>query len=874
MSNHFACMTPPTLSPSGSAAALPTNRSMPVDWRLSVRREKRRRVAAILEGRTATPDGTAGASDGPASLSAKELARAMRVRARDVGLMYGVRTRTKPARLSPLADGLRRTLLDEDALVSAALHKEELQGPLPPGDFEAAQEIVALRQAFRHLLRMRMEHPDPATRNNIADLLARASSEKKNLRVPQPQPMCIGPSFFFPATRFTLDSHNPSAREQAAEDEGFSSSSDDSSDGEDDAPMFQNISRGRRPQTTHAGWAQSYGNALRAQWPSGAPRLLQLLTPLPQSGQALLDTLGTVFRLGRSGLREAQAHYLFGVAAAQVGSLPLVCMAEARVVDACFSEGDRHGDTHEATLAKGLGAACPRTRLLAQYAQMLEQQPWAITGGDVAAIVQALVSLQHAESNGRPVPDHGRRHAEAAVRDLLHATVLAAVGHGLGVLAGSCGLAPDLDQCAGTYFANLDKLVAIVPSPGLEFPQVALPDAPFSASPMQRLPASFVETVERNTAEFIARIENNGSTDTASSHRASSQPQRSLHIPPPPASVLRAFAGADARVNGYYRALSHAVDPLSNTLPQFVAYRQIRAQKLAQYHQPEIPLQKIDMLHHTTLSSSQKPPTSVHLSQREDLRWDVISDYLRQQLSAGKDTLGLEVLVARTQPVRRVLEHALDAPVDPSAGSVYFYEKNNSPILPPSANRIPWASNSETDTPDRMADMEPKSYSQSRVLQMADITPHVATRSIDVRQFHDAVWHYTMSLFHIYEEYYFYSKFRAESSEVDVDMDGAISVPYSFDSGSTPGMDQNSVQSPQYQKWLTDELKSHIRQAVRKPMDITALDAQPPVATGLNLCVEEMVHINLIVSLAKRQAEIIHGVRAIREYEQNMSNVF
>ncbi|KAJ2082774.1 hypothetical protein GGI16_007303 [Coemansia sp. S142-1] len=47
--------------------------------------------------------------------------------------------------------------------------------------------------------------------------------------------------------------------------------------------------------------------------------------------------------------------------------------------------------------------------------------------------------------------------------------------------------------------------------------------------------------------------------------------------------------------------------------------------------------------------------------------------------------------------------------------------------------------------------------------------------------------------------------------------------------------------------------------------------AQPPMATGLNLCIEEMVHVNLVISLARRQAEIIHGIRAIREYEEDPS---
>ncbi|KAJ2056922.1 hypothetical protein GGH13_007444 [Coemansia sp. S155-1] len=75
----------------------------------------------------------------------------------------------------------------------------------------------------------------------------------------------------------------------------------------------------------------------------------------------------------------------------------------------------------------------------------------------------------------------------------------------------------------------------------------------------------------------------------------------------------------------------------------------------------------------------------------------------------------------------------------------------------------------------------------------------------------------------------------------------------------------------QYNKWLTEELKLHIRSVVRNPGSIHAMAAQPPMATGLNLCIEEMVHVNLVISLARRQAEIIHGIRAIREYEEDPS---
>ncbi|KAJ1671616.1 hypothetical protein GGF38_000669 [Coemansia sp. RSA 25] len=189
----------------------------------------------------------------------------------------------------------------------------------------------------------------------------------------------------------------------------------------------------------------------------------------------------------------------------------------------------------------------------------------------------------------------------------------------------------------------------------------------------------------------------------------------------------------------------------------------------------------------------------------------------------------------------------------------------------------------------------------AQAAQAAATTPSSASAApsqvVDARQFHDAIWHFTLSLYHIYEEYYFYSKFKdemtPESTQPAVDIHeqqygampipsphpnhrglavAGISVDTDFDMDMSHSSSQNHFASGspiQYSKWLTEELKLHIRSVVRNPASIQAMAAQPPIATGLNLCIEEMVHVNLVISLAKRQAELIHGIRAIREYEEN-----
>ncbi|KAJ2714581.1 hypothetical protein H4R19_001656, partial [Coemansia spiralis] len=111
---------------------------------------QRRRAASLIE-----------------SLSARELPKAIRLRARDVGWMIGQRAKPRPILLSGLADALRTTSLDEDDVIADALGAAVRSGYMPTAgeqsaDFEAIQEIVALRRTARLLLRMKLEHPAPA----------------------------------------------------------------------------------------------------------------------------------------------------------------------------------------------------------------------------------------------------------------------------------------------------------------------------------------------------------------------------------------------------------------------------------------------------------------------------------------------------------------------------------------------------------------------------------------------------------------------------------------------------------------------------------------------------------------------------------------
>ncbi|KAJ1898138.1 hypothetical protein LPJ66_002937 [Kickxella alabastrina] len=959
---------------------------------LRARRDRQKRMATILEGRTAGGQllSALEAKDEAEKACSKDLAKAMRQRAREVGWMSGIRSRPKLTYLSPLANELRSTLLDEGDLIDDAVQAAEQAGILGPGelsvDFEDIQEIAALRQTFRHLLRVRLEHPDAATRKRITDLMGRINNAKKNLRIPVLEPMGNGPSFFFPASKFSFDVL--SAREQAPagdDDYAFSSSSDDSSDDEndEDEAAFQRVGSsgshrgnfsmfGRKSHVMHTTLVHKYIETLHSHWPNGAPHLMHLLVPLPQSGSALFETLNSVFKVGRSKLRKANMHYLFGVAAAQVGCLPLVYMSEARVLKASHSDD---GDAHEAVLSKGISAASPHMQLLARYSSMLEIRPWDLKGSDIRLLVDEYVEIHREQTSvGQKRPrgdstaaqlssphlgpnrsisttavgsagDFARRSIEeAAVRDFLHVTVLAAVGHGLGTLANSCGLVPDLDMSAGSYFTQVDKMMTIEPANGLScMPSTVASDAHCGGEiqAKARLSAVFVENVEQNTTELIARLgkpayasSSSVTPPAAAAIHSSSQPQIPL-LPQPPASMLRSFSGGDSRVNGYYRTLTHVIDPMDSPAPQFAAYCTMRARKLAKYELPTGNAQRSPLS--ATVSPSNFPkinqpllglstlslglpvlpvstpvssaPKSVHLSQREDLRWDVINDYLRQQLSVSNDHLGMEVITARGLTTRRVFDLPLDGP--PSEHQPVFMYKSDCDQLNLASNKIKWKGQPDPEAAgqNHTMDLKPKSYHVASMLSLsssnvpnsqAQFQHANINRAVDMRQFHDAIWHFTLSLFHIFEEYYFYTKFKDEATpectqDGDINHDGAIPVPYHScgnsnvctpehspeielgTSGSSLGLGKfltptpNSNSSPQYQKWITEELKAHIRNVVRNSSSISGLSAQPPVATGLNFCVEEMIHINLIISLAKRQAEIIHGVRAIREFEGNLA---
>ncbi|KAJ2135524.1 hypothetical protein IWW43_006631 [Coemansia sp. RSA 1935] len=312
---------------------------------------------------------------------------------------------------------------------------------------------------------------------------------------------------------------------------------------------------------------------------------------------------------------------------------------------------------------------------------------------------------------------------------------------------------------------------------------------------------------------------------------------------------------------------------------------------------------KLSSAHHTFAFSQpptaagqaqyQPPPSAVHLSQSEDLRWDAVSNYLRQQLSINEDHLGAEVQAARNLVGRPFAEAQLEPTSNDSAG-VYVAERCNAPVTS-DGSKPEWDQSPESMSSPPSVSMMPKSYSLTNVLSLggsADRGMHsgfgesqyrsFSNRAIDVRRFHDAIWHFTLSLFHIYEEYYFYNKFKDETTPDCSQTESAMSMPVHSPevTGGMVGVDMDvdmgdddndlpsrSNSSQQYSRWITDELKEHIRRVVRNPASISALTAQPPVAAGINLCIEEMIHINLIISLARRQAEIIHGIRAIREYE-------
>ncbi|KAJ2159948.1 hypothetical protein GGF46_002612 [Coemansia sp. RSA 552] len=852
--------TPRTTGAAGPAAG----RTM---W-AAMRRDRQSRMHTILQARGVRATHTT--TSEVRRLSSRDLPKAIRMRARDVGWMAGQRGRR--VRLSALASALRATSQDEDDVIADALAHALAAGggddeTHAAANFEAIQEIVALRHTLRLLLRMQMEHPSAAVRKNMGDILARAHGPKKTLKVPLPLPLAAGPSFFFAPQRFAP------AAQLAHDSTNSSSSSSDSSDSDSDsdseaAPEPRLLLQS--DSAAHLLWARRFADAMDEQWHNGAPRLLRLLTPLPQCGFALATTLAGVFAIHRSSVREPHAHYLFACGAAQVGCYPLVGLAESRVMASCYDDDD--GDVYEAWLTHGLAAASPHTQLLARLGHLLATEPWALTAAHVRRLVDEHVRLHTAQAPASDpcthtppraplrmgvqrslstsvvstvapryalpplTPEFSRRSLhESAVRDLLHAVVVMAVAHGLGSFAGACGIAPDLDLPAGSFFASYGPLMPVEHVPGLAYadPPPSKDDAS-RQHPNSPVSAELVDRVERNTADLISRLQ------TPTFLGPDSATASAMAAPP-----------VDARLRPQLCDLATVHDPLLDPAPQFAAYRQMRARSLARYELPP----------DQGLPSAESAPHPVHLSQREDLRWDVLSGYLRQQLSIDDDYLGTEVQAARSHIGQLLADSQLATSASGGGGaggsddpSVYVADQHNAPVK----------SEPQPDTEDA-GEWGPASGTKSympNILALHRSPRGLARRSLDARRFHDAIWHFTLSLFHIYEEFYFYSNFAA-------DPPSAMSVPARGPSDMDIDDEPRSLSGSG--RWLTDELKDHIRAVVRRPAAIPALHAQPALATGLNLSVEEMVHINLIVSLARRQAEIIHSVRAIRDYAEQIA---
>ncbi|KAJ2344853.1 hypothetical protein GGF43_005356, partial [Coemansia sp. RSA 2618] len=503
---------------------------------VAMRRDRQSRIHGILEARSARSAHMSMQRQPETviqALSPKELPKAIRMRAREVAWMLGQRTKPRTVAMSELANALRTTALDEDDVVADALLAAERAGHAPDGgeqsgDFEAIQEIVSLRHTLRLLLRMQEEHPDSSVRKNVAEILARINSAKKTLKVPMPQALGSGPSFFFSAHKFALSAQLRLANGLDVDDDSYSSSSDEFSEYGDDgngaAETAQRINASaaaaaaaaihggllgssdhEATRTAHLMWVRKYAEAMASQWQNGAPHLFQLLNPLPQCGFALSSTLGHMFSMHRSGVREPEAHFLFAAGAAQTGCYPLVCYAESRVMAACY---DDDGDVYEDWLTRGLAAASAKTQLLARFGQMLVSRPWMVSAHDVQRYVEEYVNL-HAEP---PHPPHqpyrprgdsssnifassrqpvhrsmstsvvsGAAHTmpsmmhelsrrsteENAIRDLLHTVVVMAVAHGLGSFAAACGLTPDLDIPAGSFFPQFEGLMPVEISAGL-----------------------------------------------------------------------------------------------------------------------------------------------------------------------------------------------------------------------------------------------------------------------------------------------------------------------------------------------------------------------------------------------------------------------
>ncbi|KAJ2589060.1 hypothetical protein EV177_009304, partial [Coemansia sp. RSA 1804] len=425
----------------------------------TMRRDRQSRIHSIIEARSAkaglTPN--PGTQDSAGFLSVKDLPKAIRLRARDSAWLLGHRSKTKTVRLSQLADAMRTTVYDEDDVVLDSLLAAERSGTsLDPieqsADFDAIQEIVSLRRTARILLRLRLEHPDAATRQAVDEIMAKINSSKKKLKLPVPQPLTKGPSFYFSADKFELEKQLHLFDELGGVDgDSLSSSSEELSDCEDegggaypsafggDRSSTQRVDgssasaaaaafaasascRRRRKGATvdqeahanHLVWVRKYAEYSTLNWKYGAPHLFQLLNPLPQCGFAMARTFESVFRVQRSSIKEPEAFYLLAAAAAQVKSYPLICLAEERVMSSCYDDGD----VYETWLSQGICASSAKLQLLARFGTLLSERPWAITAQDIKSYVDEYVRI-HSEVL---VHQAGRQHGDSSTL-LAHRTV-------------------------------------------------------------------------------------------------------------------------------------------------------------------------------------------------------------------------------------------------------------------------------------------------------------------------------------------------------------------------------------------------------------------------------------------------------------------
>ncbi|KAJ2055003.1 hypothetical protein GGH13_008006, partial [Coemansia sp. S155-1] len=761
----------------------------------SMRRDRQARVDFVLDAHAANV--AAGLPSPPQrgentrGSATPDIVKLVRARARDVGWMLGKRTKPRATKLTSLAQALRSTEYDEDDVIGDGLRAGGLaEGPAEQSaEFEAVQEIVALRGLMRSLVRLQTEHPDADVRRSTGELLARLhGGEKKPLNIPLPRATAAGPSFFFPAQSFARVAHNHASDtydtgDLSSSDEEFSACSDDSSQPE-------------RADT----WVRRFAEVLETPYPLGPPHVFQLLQAQPQCGYALAMTFGSIFHVQRSSVKENDAHCLFATAAAQVGCYPLVCMAEGRALTACDTDD---ADACETWLSHGLQAASPKAQLLARFGARLCARPWHLCAGDVARYVDEYVLIQAAQSaSATSTPRRSLSSSvvtaglsrksveESALRDLLHAVVVMAVAHGLGAFASACGITPDLDLPAGSYFPHAEAFMVAETISGLSPAMPPQPPQPPSQELPPPLSPTFVDQVEKNTADMIARLKQplyHEPVRSENSYQIESQlsphlPWLQQHsLPPPPVSLLRHLSGGpESRTAAYLRSLGHVIDPLTNPAQHFDAYRHMRARKLARYDLPAEPAvlqqptddgNRIDcdppvpqsIIEQPRALQSQGPTTSVHLTTREDLRWDALSAYLRQQLSIDDDYLGKEAQAARGLTARAFADAAmpgLSPQPESNSAAVFVADFGVSP-LKSEGSKHEWGRSHDFAESEPADDLKPKSYSMSNVFSVSHpsanrnmySSPVPATaparaappsQVVDARQFHDAIWHFTL----------------------------------------------------------------------------------------------------------------------------------